>query len=61
MDLEQRVKLARLIVALADDDRDKVVSAYKGMGVVTKNMGEILHTSSVKPSLSNRTIKHTLF
>lgn len=40
MELEQRVKLARLIVALEDDDRDKVVSAYKDMGVVTQNMGE---------------------
>lgn len=40
MELEQRVKLARLIVALADDDREKVVSAYTAMGIRTKRMGE---------------------
>lgn len=40
MDLEKRVKLARLIVALEEDDRDKVVTAYTDMGVRTKRMGE---------------------
>lgn len=40
MELEQRVKLARLILALAEDDRDAVVAAYTAMGVRTKNMGE---------------------
>lgn len=40
MELEQRVKLARLIVALADDDREQVVSAYTAMGIRTKRMGE---------------------
>ena len=40
MELEQRVKLARLILALAEDDREAVVAAYTAMGVRTKNMGE---------------------
>lgn len=40
MELEQRVKLARLIVALADDDREQVVSAYTAMGIRTKRMGK---------------------
>lgn len=40
MGLEDRVRLARLIVALADDDKDAVVKAYTGMGVRTERMGE---------------------
>lgn len=46
MELEQRVKLARLILALAKDDREAVVAAYTAMGVRTKNMGE-RHTGKV--------------
>lgn len=40
MQLEERVKLARLIVALAEDDREGVVKAYTDMGVRTAKMGE---------------------
>lgn len=40
MGLEERVKLARLIVALAEDDRPAVVKAYTDMGVRTKRMGQ---------------------
>lgn len=40
MELEERVKLARLIVALDEDDKDGVVAAYIDMGVRTKRMGE---------------------
>ena len=47
MELEQRVKLARLILALAEDDRGAVVAAYTAMGVRTKNMGEG-HTNNVE-------------
>ncbi|CAM9857266.1 unnamed protein product [Laminaria digitata] len=44
MELEQRVKLARLILALAEDDREAVVAAYTAMGVRTKNMDpEVLY------------------
>ncbi|CAM9352985.1 unnamed protein product [Ascophyllum nodosum] len=44
MALDQRLKLARLIVALADDDRERVVDAYIDMGFVTKNMDpEVLY------------------
>lgn len=42
MELEQRVKLARLIVALAEGDKEHVVSAYTDMGIRTKRMGEQL-------------------
>lgn len=48
MALEQRVKLARLIVALDEDDKEAVVAAYIDMGIRTKRMGEYilgLHTS----------------
>lgn len=40
MELEQRVKLARLIVALDEDDREAVVAAYIDMGIRTKRMSE---------------------
>lgn len=40
MGLEQRVQLARLIVALAEDDQEAVVKAYTDMGIRTKRMGE---------------------
>lgn len=40
MRLEERVKLARLIVALADDDKEAVVKAYTDMGFRTAKMGE---------------------
>ncbi|CAM9173352.1 unnamed protein product [Pylaiella littoralis] len=44
MGLEQRVKLARLIVALDEDDREAVVAAYIDMGVRTKHMDpEVLY------------------
>lgn len=46
MELEQRVKLARLITALAEDDRERVVDAYKAMGIVTERMGEAWHNYS---------------
>ena len=48
MELDQRVKLARLIVALDEDDRDAVVSAYVDMGVRTKRMGEENHTRGTR-------------
>lgn len=53
MGLEHRVKLARLMVALAEDDRDAVVAAYTDMGVRTKRMGK--YRKSVLESGCNRT------
>ncbi|CAN0548578.1 unnamed protein product, partial [Ectocarpus sp. 8 AP-2014] len=38
MALEERVKLAKLIVALDEDDREGVVRAYIDMGIRTKRM-----------------------
>eukprot|EP00903_Cladosiphon_okamuranus_P009325 g8894.t2 len=44
MDLEQRVKLARLMVALDEDDQEAVVAAYIDMGIRTKRMDpEVLY------------------
>lgn len=40
MGVKERVKLARLIVALAEDDKSAVVKAYTEMGVRTKRMGK---------------------
>lgn len=40
MELEQRVKLARLIVALDEGDKEAVVAAYIDMGIRTKRMGK---------------------
>ncbi|CAM9998246.1 unnamed protein product, partial [Ectocarpus sp. 12 AP-2014] len=44
MALEERVKLAKLIVALDEDDREGVVRAYIDMGIRTKRMDpEVLY------------------
>lgn len=40
MELDQRVKLAKLMVALDEDDKEAVVAAYIDMGIRTKRMGE---------------------
>lgn len=49
MELEQRVKLARLMVALDEDNKEAVVAAYIDMGIRTKRMGEC-ETEIVRPT-----------